>query len=84
MPSTSWHLALMVLALAEYSDEEIDVRHTIELVPVHDLVEIDTGDTPLKGSGPPGRSRDAPARAGAGHPMPAAAYLSGPALTRRL
>jgi putative hydrolase of HD superfamily len=46
----------MVLALAEYSDEEIDVRHTIELVPVHDLVEIDTGDTPLKGSGPPGRS----------------------------
>ncbi|KAA9153699.1 HD domain-containing protein [Amycolatopsis acidicola] len=43
----SWHLAMMVAVLAEYSDEPIDVGHTIQLVSVHDLVEIYAGDTPL-------------------------------------
>jgi putative hydrolases of HD superfamily len=43
----SWHLAMMVIVLAEYSDEEIDVGHTVQLVLVHDLVEIYAGDTPL-------------------------------------
>ncbi|MFD5828654.1 HD family hydrolase [Lentzea sp. NPDC060358] len=43
----SWHLALMVMTLAEYADEQIDVGHTIRLVVVHDLVEIYAGDTPL-------------------------------------
>ncbi|MEV6804808.1 HD domain-containing protein [Streptomyces sp. NPDC051132] len=43
----SWHLAMMVAVLAEYSDEPIDVGHTIQLVLVHDLVEIYAGDTPL-------------------------------------
>ncbi|MFJ6699976.1 HD family hydrolase [Streptomyces sp. NPDC091272] len=43
----SWHLAMMVALLAEYSDEPIDVGHTVQLVLVHDLVEIYAGDTPL-------------------------------------
>ena len=43
----SWHLAMSVVILAEYSDEPIDVGHTVELVLVHDLVEIYAGDTPL-------------------------------------
>ncbi|WAL66148.1 HD domain-containing protein [Amycolatopsis cynarae] len=43
----SWHLALMVVILAEHADEEIDVGRTVELVLVHDLVEIYAGDTPL-------------------------------------
>lgn len=43
----SWHLALMVPLLAEYSDEPIDVAHATELVIVHDLIEIYAGDTPL-------------------------------------
>ncbi|OLF13628.1 phosphohydrolase [Actinophytocola xanthii] len=43
----SWHLALMVILLAEYADEPIDVGHTMALVVVHDLVEIYAGDTPL-------------------------------------
>ena len=43
----SWHLALMVLVLAEYADEPVDVGHTIKLVVVHDLVEIYAGDTPI-------------------------------------
>ncbi|MDX3661921.1 HD domain-containing protein [Streptomyces sp. ID05-26A] len=43
----SWHLALMVMTLAEYADEPIDVGHTMKLVVVHDLVEIYAGDTPI-------------------------------------
>ncbi|MGH3379679.1 MAG: GNAT family N-acetyltransferase [Actinoallomurus sp.] len=43
----SWHLAMMVVILAEHSDEPIDVGHTVQLVLVHDLVEVYAGDTPL-------------------------------------
>ena len=42
----SWHLAMMVIVLAEHADEPIDVGHTLRLVLVHDLVEIYAGDTP--------------------------------------
>jgi putative hydrolases of HD superfamily len=43
----SWHLALMVILLAEHADEPIDIGRTVQLVVVHDLVEIYAGDTPL-------------------------------------
>ncbi|MBA0051251.1 HD domain-containing protein [Streptomyces sp. AJS327] len=43
----SWHLALMVLVLAEYANEPIDVGRTVQLVLLHDLVEIYAGDTCL-------------------------------------
>jgi 5'-deoxynucleotidase YfbR-like HD superfamily hydrolase len=43
----SWHLALMVILLAEYADEPFDVGRAVQLVIVHDLVEIYAGDTPL-------------------------------------
>ncbi|ALG10051.1 HD domain-containing protein [Kibdelosporangium phytohabitans] len=43
----SWHLAMMVVVLAEHADEPIDVGHTVKLVLVHDLVEIYAGDTPI-------------------------------------
>ncbi len=42
----SWHLALMALILGEYADGGgIDLLHVIRMVLVHDLVEIDAGDT---------------------------------------
>lgn len=42
----SWHMAVMAILLSEYSaDGEIDVLHVIKLVLIHDLVEIDAGDT---------------------------------------
>lgn len=41
----SWHLALAAVVLAEYAPTQIDVRRVLELVTVHDLVEIDAGDT---------------------------------------
>jgi len=41
----AWHMAVMTLLLSEYANEEIDVLRTISMVLVHDLVEIDAGDT---------------------------------------
>jgi len=41
----SWHLALMTMLLSEYSNEEIDVLKTMGMVLIHDIVEIDAGDT---------------------------------------
>lgn len=41
----SWHLALMALVLAEHADEPIDLLYTLKLVLIHDIVEIDAGDT---------------------------------------
>lgn len=41
----SWHLALMAFLLPEYAAEEIDVLRVMKMVVIHDLVEIDAGDT---------------------------------------
>lgn len=41
----SWHLALFALVLHGHADEPIDVLKVITMVIVHDLVEIDAGDT---------------------------------------
>ena len=43
----SWHLALMVVLLAEYADEPIDVGHAMKLVIIHDMIEIYAGDSPV-------------------------------------
>ncbi|MBO7394632.1 MAG: HD domain-containing protein [Ruminococcus sp.] len=41
----SWHLAILAMLLSEYSDEPLDVLRVIKMVLVHDVVEIDAGDT---------------------------------------
>ena len=41
----SWHLGLFALVLAEHADEPVDVARVLAMVLVHDLVEIDAGDT---------------------------------------
>lgn len=41
----SWHLALMALMLAEHSATQLDLARVVKLVLIHDLVEIDAGDT---------------------------------------
>lgn len=41
----AWHLALMVILLQEYANEPIDVLKTVTMVLLHDIVEIDAGDT---------------------------------------
>ena len=41
----SWHLAIMAVVLAEHSNENIDVLKVIKMLLIHDIVEIDAGDT---------------------------------------
>lgn len=41
----AWHIALSALILSEYANEEIDVLKTVSMCLIHDLVEIDAGDT---------------------------------------
>jgi putative hydrolase of HD superfamily len=42
----SWHIALSVLVLSEYAkDKEIDMFRVVKMLLIHDLVEIDAGDT---------------------------------------
>ena len=41
----SWHLALMAVLLAEYSNEQVDLAKVMTMVLIHDIVVIDAGDT---------------------------------------
>lgn len=41
----SWHLAVMALLLAEHAAEPVNLPRVLGMVLVHDLVEIDAGDT---------------------------------------
>lgn len=41
----SWHIALAAITLAEYADEPVDVLRVVKMLLVHDIVEIDAGDT---------------------------------------
>lgn len=41
----SWHLAMFAVLLSEYSNEEVDLVKVITMVLIHDIVEIDAGDT---------------------------------------
>lgn len=41
----SFHLAIMAAVLAEHANEPVDVLHVMKMVLVHDVVEIDAGDT---------------------------------------
>jgi len=41
----SWHLALMASLLYEYAEKELDLAKTMTMVLIHDIVEIDAGDT---------------------------------------
>ena len=41
----AWHAALMAVLLAEYSNEPIDILKVVKMLLLHDLVEIDAGDS---------------------------------------
>ena len=41
----SWHIALMAYLLQEYAQESVEVSKVMLMVLIHDLVEIDAGDT---------------------------------------
>ena len=41
----SWHLILAALVMAEYMPVPFNLLHVLEMLAIHDLVEIDAGDT---------------------------------------
>lgn len=41
----AWHMAIMTVLLSEYANEKIDVLRTVIMLLIHDIVEIDAGDT---------------------------------------
>lgn len=41
----AWHMAIMAYLLQEYSNEKIDVGRVMLMCLIHDVVEIDAGDT---------------------------------------
>ena len=43
----SWHIALYAMTLAEHANRPINVSRVIQMLLIHDLVEIDAGDVPI-------------------------------------
>ena len=41
----SWHLAMMAIILSQHSNAAVDVLKVVKMVLIHDIVEIDAGDT---------------------------------------
>jgi putative hydrolase of HD superfamily len=41
----AWHMAIMAYLLKEYANEEVDISRVIIMCLIHDVVEIDAGDT---------------------------------------
>ncbi len=45
----SWHLALYAWVLAEHAAAHVDVGRVVKMLLLHDIVEVDAGDTPIHG-----------------------------------
>lgn len=45
----SWHIALYAMVMAEHATRPVNIDRVIKMLLIHDLVEIDAGDTPIHG-----------------------------------
>ena len=41
----AWHMAIMAYVLKEYANEDVDISKVMLMCLIHDIVEIDAGDT---------------------------------------
>lgn len=41
----SWHISMLAIVLSEHTNEPVDVLHVVKMLLIHDIVEIDAGDT---------------------------------------
>ena len=41
----SWHVALMAILMEEHANEPVDIARVVKMLLLHDIVEIDAGDT---------------------------------------
>ncbi len=49
----SWHIALYAMVLAEHAVKPVNISRVIQMLLIHDLVEIDAGDNPIHGDHDP-------------------------------
>lgn len=47
----SWHLAMYAGILHEYAEGSVDVGRVVRMLLLHDIVEVEAGDTPMHGGG---------------------------------
>ena len=59
----SWHLALYALVLADHAAPGVSIDRVVRMLILHDLVEIDAGDTPIHGDHDPAAQAEIEARA---------------------
>jgi putative hydrolase of HD superfamily len=45
----SWYLAMYAMLLGEHAATPLDMQRVIKMLLIHDIVEIDVGDTPIHG-----------------------------------
>lgn len=67
----AWHMAVMAFLLQEYSNEKIDIGRTMLMLLIHDLVEIDAGDT-YAYDAEANKTKDERTQSGRAHLRPAA------------
>jgi putative hydrolase of HD superfamily len=46
----SWHLAMFALVLADQAEPGVSIDRVIRMLLIHDIVEVDAGDTPIHGT----------------------------------
>jgi putative hydrolase of HD superfamily len=49
----SWHIALYAMVMAEHAVRPVQIDRVIKMLLIHDIVEIDAGDTPIHGDHDP-------------------------------
>lgn len=54
----SWHVAMYAMLLHKYAAAPVDASRVIQMLLIHDIVEVDAGDHPLHLSGPGSRQAD--------------------------
>ena len=45
----SWHICLFATVLAEHAEPDVQINRVIQMLLLHDIVEIDVGDHPIHG-----------------------------------
>ncbi|KAB2963071.1 HD domain-containing protein [Zoogloea sp.] len=61
----SWHLAMYALLLQEHAGGPVNVSRVVQMLLLHDIVEIDVGDFPIHGGSSPAQQAEQEARAAA-------------------
>ena len=46
----SWHVSMYAWILADYAASDVDVARVVKMLLIHDIVEVDAGDSPIHGA----------------------------------